>query len=345
MKISIAMATYNGAQYIQEQLQSLLNQSRQPDELVVCDDGSTDQTLSNLEEFAKEAPFPVRIYRNEQNLGYSDNFLKAAKLCEGDWIAFCDQDDVWLPNKLQAVVDAIEQDSGLTMVLQNAELCDGQLNRRGRLFPNKIRPGTYGPNSQYGFWVWLGFLQTVRADLISGLDASERPPNYFPGHQWQSHDKWTCMIANALGGIAVLAEPVALYRRHEGALTGSYAGKTVRERVSESRKVGGEHYRFLADVAALSECYLERLATETIEESWRKSFKHSAEAFGRLSEIQTLRADLYEADGVVARVAQYFQIGSKGGYLGPKFVAMGWRSAVKDIARLSFGARISTRIV
>lgn len=328
------MATYNGAQYIQEQLQSLIEQSRRPDELVVCDDGSTDDTLSILESFATSAPFLVRIYRNEKNLGYSDNFLKAAKLCDGDWIAFCDQDDVWLCDKLKAAVNAIEKDSGLSMVLQNAELCDGQLNPRGEVFPNKIKPGVHGPNSQYGFWVWLGFLQTVKSDFFKKINSGERPPNYFPGHVWQSHDKWTCMISNALGGICVLGEPSALYRRHEGALTGSYAGKSVRERVSESRTVDSSHYRFLEKVAKSSCTYLEKAAEESNEESWRNSFKDAAKNFERLAVIQSERAALYESGHIATRIGRFIRIWLMGGYVGPSFSAMGARSALKDAARV-----------
>ena len=99
MNISIAMATYNGEKYIKEQLQSLSNQTSLPFELVVGDDGSTDATLDILKEFCAHAPFPVRIHQNQANLGFARNFLDTARRCKGDWIAFCDQDDVWLPDK------------------------------------------------------------------------------------------------------------------------------------------------------------------------------------------------------------------------------------------------------
>ncbi len=95
------MATYNGAKYLEEQLASFVVQSQLP--LVVCDDGSADATLEILHRFAHSAPFPVRIVCNDERLGYGDNFLKAASLCEGDWIAFSDQDDVWLPDKLRQI--------------------------------------------------------------------------------------------------------------------------------------------------------------------------------------------------------------------------------------------------
>src|SRR5581483_5816839 len=100
MRISIAMATYNGGQFIREQLDSLSRQTFLPCELVVCDDGSTDHTLAIVETFAASAPFAVRIHRNKKRLGFGPNFLKAASLCDGEVIAFSDQDDVWLETKL-----------------------------------------------------------------------------------------------------------------------------------------------------------------------------------------------------------------------------------------------------
>ena len=79
--ISIAMCTYNGEKFLSEQLASILRQSYLPDELVICDDKSQDGTTSIIEEFAAKAPFPVRLYKNEVNLGYKKNFEKAACLC------------------------------------------------------------------------------------------------------------------------------------------------------------------------------------------------------------------------------------------------------------------------
>lgn len=108
MRISIAMATYNGAKYIREQLDSLAGQSILPFELVICDDGSTDDTLKIIEEASKQMPFDVRVYRNEENLHFTGNFLRTASLCYGDAIAFCDQDDIWESRKIEVCADALE---------------------------------------------------------------------------------------------------------------------------------------------------------------------------------------------------------------------------------------------
>src|SRR5262245_16810834 len=116
-KYSIAMAAFNGQSYIREQLNSLGEQILLPFELVVCDDGSSDETVNILQEFQKQAPFPVKIYQNPSRLGFADNFLHAASKCSGEWIAFCDQDDIWFPEKLLSVSEAIENTRARDLVL------------------------------------------------------------------------------------------------------------------------------------------------------------------------------------------------------------------------------------
>jgi glycosyltransferase involved in cell wall biosynthesis len=100
MRLSIAMATWNGARYLREQLDSFRAQSRLPDELVVCDDHSTDGTPAILEEFRRTAPFPVNVLINPKQMGYVGNFEQVVGMCDGDVILLSDQDDVWLPEKL-----------------------------------------------------------------------------------------------------------------------------------------------------------------------------------------------------------------------------------------------------
>jgi glycosyltransferase involved in cell wall biosynthesis len=329
-KISVALATYNGEKYIQEQLSSLCQQKYLPHELVVGDDGSTDSTYKILNDFIDKAPFSVRIIVNDNNLGYSDNFLNIANNCSGEWIAFCDQDDVWLPNKLEICANTIRKISGINMILQNSELCDSMLNRSGRIFPNTLDPGLYSKLSQYGFWVWPGFLKTVRSSIINELDFHQRPASYFPKDVRQTHDKWTCMIANSLGGIYVQNEVVALYRRHKDALTGDYAKQSTIKRISIAQTVKAEHYRYLAKVARDSAKYLLNTSDNVTNEKWVSNFKESANAFIELSVIQDLRADLYETGSKFKRLKLYLSIWTHHGYLGSHFKSLGWQSALKD---------------
>lgn len=103
MKISVAMATYNGEKYIEEQLVSILNQTVPVDEVVICDDCSVDQTANCIKEFIKKNKLDHswKFVENEHNLGYAANFIKALRMTEGDLIFFSDQDDIWIPDRIQ----------------------------------------------------------------------------------------------------------------------------------------------------------------------------------------------------------------------------------------------------
>ena len=109
--ISVVMATYNGAGYIREQLDSIMNQSIRPNELIICDDRSTDNTVEVVRRYVTEHAYGgiIRVEVNENNLGYADNFDKAATLAQGDLIFFSDQDDTWNPDKIKIMMDLMEQ--------------------------------------------------------------------------------------------------------------------------------------------------------------------------------------------------------------------------------------------
>lgn len=329
-KLSVAMATYNGEKYLEEQLQSIARQEVLPGELVVCDDGSTDRSVEILHSFSTIAPFTVRIYRNSSNLGFSGNFLKSAGLCKGEFIAFCDQDDIWLPNKLKQAAAAVERNPGALLVLQSAVICDENLRNTGRVFPGSILPGYYGPGSQYGFWVWPGFLQTFRSSLLEGVVPGERPRSYFAGHGSITHDKLTCLLANAMGGIIVLSEPTALYRRHPDAVTGSYAVQPIRQRFDKARSVGSDHYNFLAVVASETADYLRHLARGSAPIK-AKSLGEAAQVFDTIKRLYVSRACLYSSDAILDRLWRMRLIHQEGGYFGPAGISLGWRSAVKDL--------------
>ena len=130
-RISIAMASYNGARYLSEQLESLAAQRRLPDELVVCDDASEDDTLEVLESFAAAAPFAVRIERNEQTLRTAQNFAKAVSLCSGELIFLADQDDAWRPDKLQVMESYFDAHPQVGALFCNGQVCDGELRPLG----------------------------------------------------------------------------------------------------------------------------------------------------------------------------------------------------------------------
>ena len=108
-KISVAMTTYNGEKYVTAQLYSVLNQSLKPDEVIICDDCSTDSTVSLINEFIeKNKLINFRLILNENNLGYIKNFRKAISLASGDIIFLCDQDAIWQEDKIKTMAELME---------------------------------------------------------------------------------------------------------------------------------------------------------------------------------------------------------------------------------------------
>jgi len=165
-RISIAMATYNGEKYIKEQLESLRKQTWQPSEIIVVDDGSTDNTLEIVRYFCKSWSIPAKIYTNDTNLHYTGNFLKAASLCTGDVVAFCDQDDIWDKKKLEVCVKTLESDEA-DLVVHEGRVID----RRGQLTTKK-----FPDLSDNSIWRHCppfnkvpGFAMVVRREVIEGL--------------------------------------------------------------------------------------------------------------------------------------------------------------------------------
>jgi len=125
VRVSIAMATYNGGQFLQEQLGSILLQSRMPDEVVISDDGSDDDTL-------EIADFRVVVLRGQGRLGFSRNFERAISQCSGDVVFFCDQDDRWFPDKIAAVLGAFDLAPMCQLVIHDREVADSGMVPSGK---------------------------------------------------------------------------------------------------------------------------------------------------------------------------------------------------------------------
>lgn len=130
--ISVALTTCNGQRFLLDQLESIANQTHLPDEVVIADDLSTDGTVSIIRRFSVGAPFPVKLRSNPARLGWARNFVQVAERCSGDLIAFCDQDDVWLPNKLERCLAEFSA-SDIYLVYHDALTVDAQLVPYGHL--------------------------------------------------------------------------------------------------------------------------------------------------------------------------------------------------------------------
>jgi glycosyltransferase involved in cell wall biosynthesis len=318
MKVSIALATYNGARFIDEQLQSLAAQTSLPDEIVVCDDGSSDDTVAHVERFAQTVPFEVRLFRNERNLGFSANFERALSLCTGDVILICDQDDIWYPEKIARSLAALEADSGAALVVNDEHLMDGDGRSMNATFLGNIRKLGY-PDDYH----CAGCCTTMRRDLLQIALPLGGSINY---------DLWISNLARFLGLKRVLGEPLQLYRRH-----GANSTETVfaQERASAwrlFRQYQGADPRpeWEVQVGALR-AYAQRIrerhkVAEALAgpEAVTHALRSIGEEIGRL----TRRAALLDKSRLV-RLPSVLKLWA-GGFYGH---FSGGRSALKDIIR------------
>lgn len=207
------MATYNGAKYLQAQLDSILCQTQQPDELVVCDDGSTDATLELLEAFRHQAPFAVHIYRNEANLGYIKNFERALSLCTGDIIFLSDQDDVWLNSKIETISREFASDSESWVLVNDAELVHEDLSTTGLTVAGQFISAGVGVEH-----LLLGCCIAFKSEL---------KPLLFPiPSHIHGHDGWINTLGNTLQCRRFVPAVLQSYRRHDANTSSSPTTRT-----------------------------------------------------------------------------------------------------------------------
>lgn len=214
--ISVAMCTYNGAAYLPAQLESLAAQMRLPDELVVCDDDSSDQTVDLLKMFASSAPFPVRLYTNDSNLGPTKNFEKAIRLCTGDVIALCDQDDVWLSQKLARTESELEHARDAGVVFSDAELIDETGRYLGKRLWQELSADDDErvPAGRDKTWFELLPGATVTGATMAFRARYKNLVLPIPPNPQLIHDGWIALVVSCVARVMPLPEPLVLYRRH-----------------------------------------------------------------------------------------------------------------------------------
>lgn len=212
-RVSIAMATYNGARFLQAQLDSLAAQIRHPAELVVSDDNSSDETRAIVTAFAANAPFPVHLLPPGPRLGYADNFLRAAGACGSEYVAFCDQDDVWLPQKLDTCIARLTSEHSICATHRHI-LTDAALAPRGTLNHRVAADGVHAQLTLPLYSNPFGNSMVFRRDLLDAVGIAFRPPQPGRTELPLSHDTWVYNIAASLGPVSHIAEPLVLYRQH-----------------------------------------------------------------------------------------------------------------------------------
>ena len=245
MRVSIAMGTFNGARHLPAQLDSMVRQTRMPDELIVSDDGSTDATLEIMEAFRSTAPFDVHILHSDGRLGVTRNFERAIAACHGAFIVLSDQDDIWMTDRVERSVAALQAIPDAGYAFSNARIIDEDRSAQSdtlwsRIGLNDARRMRYrsgdqvavllnGPNFIYGMAMTIR-----RAFLADVLPIVARSPSC-------THDTWTAFIMSGSGHCGVMIESCLVqYRQHAAQVVGAgspraTAGGAIRHSLTSER--------------------------------------------------------------------------------------------------------------
>ncbi|HYF44963.1 MAG TPA: glycosyltransferase [Acidimicrobiales bacterium] len=257
MRLSVALATHDGRRWLPELLASLAAQTRLPNELVVCDDASTDGTDAVLDDFAASAPFEVRRLANAERLGPVRTFERALTATDGDLVALCDQDDRWAPEKLAVLTRELDRPD-VSLAFSDAELVDEGGNAGGRTlwaelgFSRRQRDSLVGspPGPILRHAVASGCTSVLRRSVLDA--AAPFPAVLDLVAEPVLHDRWLSLVAGCTGRVVPVAAPLVQYRVHPDQAVGA-------RWVSGSEELGVQARRSAADVRARAEARLRLL--------------------------------------------------------------------------------------
>jgi len=316
--VSVAMCTYNGAPYLPQQLESIAAQESLPDEMVVCDDGSTDATCEILREFASRAPFPVRMETNPRNLGSTQNFGKAVGLCRGELIFLADQDDVWMPHKIRRLSETLCGSSTIAFAFSDAQLID----RQGQPSAHRLWATLpFPPSAQAQFNAGGEFDLLLRRNVVTGTTMAFRAAYrdvLLPIVSGWVHDGWFALLLAAMGSGRAVAEPLVHYRQHGGQQIGARP-ETLFDKYRRRKRQGPGFYGTTAEnySAALQrlQSAAERLPDRFVLEALRRKIEHWQ------TRARMRGHSIWRLPWILRELLR----GSYGRY------SAGWRSAIEDV--------------
>lgn len=205
--ISIAMCTYNGSRYLREQLDSLVYQTYPNLEISIFDDCSKDDTVAIVQEYASKFPM-IKLYQNPVNLGYQENFAANFKACQGEFIAPCDQDDIWALDKIEKLYNILEDH---ILVYHDSELIDGDGKSMGIKMSSKLNfVKGKNPNTFLFFNCVSGHSMLFHKVLLEHI---------FPFPKKGFYDHWMVYVASHYGSIDFKNECLVSYRQHQYSIT------------------------------------------------------------------------------------------------------------------------------
>lgn len=248
--ISVAMCTYNAGKYLEGQLFSILEQTYKNIEIVVVDDGSTDGTYDRLQSLVEEFN-QIRLYRNDINLGYNKNFEKAIGLCNGEYIAISDQDDIWAPEKLAVLHQHIGNN---WLVFSNSELVDNELK------PLNIQ--LLNPSYRIEGRTFKGIILFNSVTGHTSLFSKAFIKHFMPLPATGYYDWWMGFVALYYQRITYINRCLTLHRIHHSSVTGkiNYQDKTTsKKKVSSDLAVQLSLFKTYKKLSSKDQKLLERI--------------------------------------------------------------------------------------
>lgn len=217
--VSVALCTYNGSAYIKQQIDSILSQTILPDEIIICDDGSSDGTVDLVKELLIESELNWKIMVNDTNLGVIKNFEQAILECSSDIIFTADQDDVWLQDKIEIVIERFKLNNKLSVVFTDAFLVDKNLKKTGYSLWSTVFPSMNKLENNRDL---LSIL--LKGNIMTGatMAFSRSLIHYIkPFNDYWIHDYWIAIMGTLFGEVEMIDQPLILYRQHENNVLGA----------------------------------------------------------------------------------------------------------------------------
>lgn len=234
-KISVVIATYNGEKYLEKQLDSIINQTVKPDEIIISDDVSKDKTVAIINEYVQKEPARIIFQRNKNNMGYTMNFLNALKMSSGDIVFLSDQDDEWELSKIKHMIDVMIKEPSIDVLSCEYDLIDGaglpirskknkKKNNNKNLYPIKWDNFVKRPANVPGMSL------AIRRDIIEKIDLSTISDKL--AHDWIINE-----IAAYRNGLYKYNEVLVHYRQHESNVVGVTTNYSVENLLKARKKI------------------------------------------------------------------------------------------------------------
>lgn len=223
MKISVVIATYNGSKFIRDQIRSLLDQVVKPDEIVLCDDCSSDNTLSVAIEELRKSNVQFITQKNDTNYGVSKTFERGVLLSSGDIVFFCDQDDIWEKTKIKKTVDALTEFDA-DFVFTNAYITDSELNVSRSLLWDSVMFKPKAMDNCIEYSPCSLFPELMKRNFVTGMTVACKRSfinECLPFPVYPLHDYWLALNASLFRKIVAVSEPLVYYRQHSNNAIGT----------------------------------------------------------------------------------------------------------------------------